>query len=247
MAFLTFLAGLLQRFLDFLDFLSELREVTIYGITFLTAFLSGAEIGLLLSFFLKLMTLMCDVRGIHAPVLLSQVAMLLKANLLWHMIRSLGTRAFLPFLALVRRLLERFQFALFVGTDAFNRLQRNEKQAHVHRRHTFLVEIVLVLPLDRAHMQHMSPQLSFCEWDVLRLGAGVCIGAVVEARHLGNVGIELLYTTYKSTHVDVLGLLKYVQDVVLFLLSCIDGKCSEKVKHHAIVKRLARHSPWAFQ
>ncbi len=48
-------------------------------------------------------------------------------------------------------------------------------------------------------------------------------------------------------HVDALGLLKYVRDVVLFLLSCIDGKRSEKVKHDTVVKRLARHSPWAFQ
>jgi hypothetical protein len=75
-------------------------------------------------------------------------------------------------------------------------------------------------------MQHMSPQLSLPEWDVLGLGAGVCVGAVVEARHLGDVGIELLYTTYELRHVDALGLLKYVQDVVLFLLSCIDGKHS---------------------
>ncbi len=103
------------------------------------------------------------------------------------------------------------------------------------------------MPLDRAHTQHMSPQLSLVGWGVLGLGAGVHIGAVEEARHLGNVGIELLFTTYKLTHVDALGLLKYVQDVVLFLLSCIDGKRSERVNHHATVKRLARHSPWAFQ
>jgi hypothetical protein len=139
MALLTFLAGLFQRFLKFLDFLSELRKVMIYGIIFLTAFLSGAEIGLLFSVFLKPTTLMCVVHGKHAPMLLAQVAMLLKANLLRHTDRSLGTRVFLPFLALVRRLLGRFQFALLVGTNTFNCLQRNEKQAHVHLRHTFLV------------------------------------------------------------------------------------------------------------
>jgi hypothetical protein len=53
MVFLIFFAGLLQRFLKFLDFLSELGEVMIYGITFLTVFLCGVEIGLLLSVFLK--------------------------------------------------------------------------------------------------------------------------------------------------------------------------------------------------
>jgi hypothetical protein len=54
MAFLTFLAGLLQCFLKLLDFLGELRKVMVYGITFLTALPSGAEIGFLLSVFSNL-------------------------------------------------------------------------------------------------------------------------------------------------------------------------------------------------
>jgi hypothetical protein len=41
---------------------------------------------------------------------------------------------------------------------------------------------------------------------------------------------------YKLTYIDALGLLKYIRDVVLFLLSCIDGELSEKVKHDTIVK-----------
>ncbi len=85
------------------------------------------------------------------------------------------------------------------------------------------------------------------ERNVLRLGAGISIGAVVDARHLGDVGIELLYTTYELTYLDTLGFLEYIWDVVLFLLSCVDGKRSEKVKHDAVVKQFARHSPWAFQ
>ncbi len=71
--------------------------------------------------------------------------------------------------------------------------------------------------------------------------------AVVEARHLSNVGIELLYMPYELAYVDALWLLKYIHDIVIFLLSHVDGEHSEKVKHHAIVKRLARHYPWAFQ
>ncbi len=82
--------------------------------------------------------------------------------------------------------------------------------------------------------------------DVLKLGACICVGAVVEEQHLGDVGVELLYMTYKLTYVDELGLLKYIGDVVLFLLCHVDGKHSEQVKHVANVKRLARHSPWAF-
>ncbi len=62
--------------------------------------------------------------------------------------------------------------------------------------------------------------------------------AVVEAWHLSDVGIELLYSTYKLMYVDALWLLKYICDVVLLLLSRVDRKRGEKVKHHAIVKRL---------
>ncbi len=69
MVFLTFLAGLLQRFLELLDFLCELCEVMVYGITFLTALLSSAEIGFLFSIFFKPTTLMCVVRGICTPML----------------------------------------------------------------------------------------------------------------------------------------------------------------------------------
>jgi hypothetical protein len=43
MVFLTFLARLVQRFLELLNFLGELREVMVYGIAFLTTFLSSAE------------------------------------------------------------------------------------------------------------------------------------------------------------------------------------------------------------
>ncbi len=37
-------------------------------------------------------------------------------------------------------------------------------------------------------------------------------------------------------YVDALGLFKYIPDVVLFLLCCVDGKRSEQVKHHAVSK-----------
>ena len=65
MAFLTFLARLLQHFLKLLNFLGELRKVMVYGITFLTALLSGVEIGFLLSVFFKPTILMCVVRGMR--------------------------------------------------------------------------------------------------------------------------------------------------------------------------------------
>ena len=121
--FLTFLAGLLQHFLELLDFLGELRKVMVYGITFLTALPSGAEIGFLLSVFFKPTTITSVVHGICTPMLLAQVAMLLKTDFLGNPDGILGTRVFLSFLALVRRLLGRFQFALPVGADAFDCFQ----------------------------------------------------------------------------------------------------------------------------
>jgi hypothetical protein len=71
--------------------------------------------------------------------------------------RRISTRAFLPFLALVGRLLRKFLFALLVGADAFDCFQQSKKQARVHWHHDLLVHIVLVLKLDRAHTQHMAP------------------------------------------------------------------------------------------
>jgi hypothetical protein len=73
------------------------------------------------------------------------------------------------------------------------------------------------------------------------------VGAVVEAWHLCGISIELLYTMYKLTYVDVLGLLKYIGDIVLFLLCRVDGEHGEQVKHDAVVKQLVRHSPRAFR
>ncbi len=125
MALLPFLTGLLQCLLKLLDFLGQLCKVLVYGITFSSAFLSGIEIGFLLSILFEPMTITSVVRGICAPIILAQVAMLLKTDFLGNPGRRIGTMAFLPFLTLVGKLLGRFQFALLVGADAFNRFQQS--------------------------------------------------------------------------------------------------------------------------
>ncbi len=99
----------------------------VYGITFLSTFLSGAKIRFLLSVLFKPTTITSVVRGICAPMLLAQVAMLLKADFLGNPDCGIGTRVFLPFLALVRRLLGRFLFALLKGADAFDCFQQSQK------------------------------------------------------------------------------------------------------------------------
>ncbi len=83
------------------------------------------EIGLLLSVLFKPTTITSVVRGIRTPMLLAQVAVLLKTDFLGNLGRRIGTRAFLPFVALVGRLLRRFQFALLVGADTFDRLKQS--------------------------------------------------------------------------------------------------------------------------
>ncbi len=126
----------------------------------MSAFLSGAETGFLLSVLLKPTTITSVVRGMCAPMLLAEFAMLLKLDFLGYPDRRIGTRVFLPFLALIGRLvgfLKIIRFALLVGADAFNRFQLSQKRVHVHRHYALLVHIVLVLPLKWAHMQHMSP------------------------------------------------------------------------------------------
>jgi hypothetical protein len=108
MALLPFLTRLLQRLLKLLDFLSELRKVLVYGTTFLSALLSGTEIGFLLSVLFKPTTITSIVRGIHTPMLLAQVAMLLKADLFGDPGHGISTRVLLPFLTLLGRLLGSF-------------------------------------------------------------------------------------------------------------------------------------------
>jgi hypothetical protein len=120
MALLSFLAQLLQRLLELLDLLAQLREVLINGICFLTAFLSVAEIGFLLSVFLKPTTITSVVHGIHAPMPLVQVAMLLETDLLGNPDLRLGTKMLLPFLALMRSFPGRFQLGLLMGADALD-------------------------------------------------------------------------------------------------------------------------------
>ncbi len=93
-------------------------------------------------------------------MLLAQVTMLLKLDFLGNPDRRISTWLFFPFLALVGRLLGLLmviRLALLMGTYVFNSFQRSQKQAHVHRRRAFLVEIVLVLPREWTHMQHMNP------------------------------------------------------------------------------------------
>jgi hypothetical protein len=79
---LRLLTIFLQCFLKLLDFLGQLCKVLVQKICFLTALLSGAELGLLLSVFLKPTTITSVVGGIRIPMPLAQFVILLKADFL---------------------------------------------------------------------------------------------------------------------------------------------------------------------
>jgi hypothetical protein len=111
------------------------------------------EIGFLLSIFLIPRTILVIVRGVRTPMPLAQVVMLLEMDFLGDPCHRFGTRFLLPILALVRSFLGRFQLGILMVTNTLNCLKRRTKQTQVHWGHTLLIEIVLVLPLDRAHPQ----------------------------------------------------------------------------------------------
>jgi hypothetical protein len=107
---------------------------------------------------------------------------------------------------------------------------------HVHRSHPFFLQVVLILPLVRTHPENVNCQISLGEWNICRFHTRIVAWAVVPAGQLHNVDIELLYVLYELTYANPLGLLKHYGKVVIFLLSCIVWKQSEKMKHDAVIK-----------
>ena len=67
----------LDHLLELVHFLALLRKRLLCGIGFLSAFLSGAEIGFFQSVFLETMALTSIARHVRAPMLLAEVAVFL--------------------------------------------------------------------------------------------------------------------------------------------------------------------------
>ena len=118
--------------------------------------------------------------------------MLLGVSFLWDSGRRFSTRLLVAFLAIGGSFL-RLWAGLLLGTYALKSLKRHKRQMHVERHHAFLVEIVLVLPLKWTHPKNVTPQFTLGEWNVCWNCSGIGTWAVVEAWHLQDVGIELLY------------------------------------------------------
>jgi hypothetical protein len=170
------------------------------------------------------MTIICGVHSICTPMLLIEVAMLLKANFLQDSGCRLSTRSLVSFLALVGNFLVGLCIRLFLRTQALYSLERHKNQMHVHESHTFLVKVKMVLSRKWAHPKNVTHQISLSEQYVHGNCIGLGTGAVDLAWQLQDVGVELFFTPHKRMHTDVLGFLEHDCDIVPLLLSRVVGK-----------------------
>jgi hypothetical protein len=237
MAFLRLVGSLFKRLLQLVQFLvAQLGERLLCRIGFLTCLLGGVEIGFRRPVFLKFAAILGSIRSMRAPKFLAQLAGLLKMDFLVSLLRGTITEPLGSCLVLVRSFLTGWRMGILMGTYTLNSLKRSLKRTHVHGSHTLFLQVILVLPLVRTHPENVIPQISLGEWNICRCHAGIVAWAVVPAGQLRNICIELLYELYKLAFANPLGLLEHVGKLVLFLLSCIVGEHSEKVKHNTFVK-----------
>jgi hypothetical protein len=148
----------LEHLLELVQFLAQLHERLLPGTGFLSAFLSGAEIGLFRPVFLKTTAIMNIVRCVRAPMLLAQVAMSLGTYLFWDS-GTLSTRLLCTLLLAVRRFLVARRVGLvrsFLATYALNSLERLKERTHIDRSTTFLVKVVLILPRVGTHLENVT-------------------------------------------------------------------------------------------
>ncbi len=103
----------LKHLLKLVQFLAQLRERLLRGIGFLSAFLSGAEIGFVHSVFLKTTAIVSIVRRVRTPMLLAQVAMFLGTYLFRDSSGTLSTRSLRTLLLAVQSFLVAGRVGLF--------------------------------------------------------------------------------------------------------------------------------------
>jgi hypothetical protein len=172
----------------------------------------------------------------RAPIFLAQLARLLKTDFLGSLLCGSSTGLLGSCLVLVRSFLAGWCMGFLRGTYMLSSFVRSLKRTHIHGSHALFLQVVLILPLVRTHLENMTCQISLGEQNICRHHASIVAWAVVPAGQLHDVGIELLYVLYKLMYANPLGLLGPVEKVVLFLLSCVVWKQSEKAKHNAFVE-----------
>jgi hypothetical protein len=174
--FLFLGAMFLDLLLKLFQFLAQLRRRVLCGIGFLSAFLGSAEFGFFHSVFLILTTIFCIVHSTRMPMLLAEVAMLLKASFLCDSGRRLSTRSFVSFLALAGSFLVGLFVGLFLCTYALHSLKRHKKQMDVYGSLTFLVKVELVLPRKWAHPKNVTFRISLMNSAFMGIVLGLALG-----------------------------------------------------------------------
>ncbi len=82
----------LDHLLELVRFLAQLPKGLLYGIGFLSAYLSSTEIGFFRSVFLETTAIARIVRCVRAPMLLAKVAVFLGTSFLWDCGTVVSTR-----------------------------------------------------------------------------------------------------------------------------------------------------------
>jgi hypothetical protein len=172
----------------------------------------------------------------RAPMFLAQLARLLERDFLVSLLCCTITGPLGSCLVFVRSFLARWRVGLLMGTYTLDSFERSLKRTHVHVSHTLFLQVVLVLPLVQTHPENVTCKISLVERNIRRRHTSNVAQAVVPSGQLHDVGVKLLSTLYQLVYANPLGLLEHVGKVVLFLLSWVVRKHSEKVDHTAFVK-----------
>ncbi len=148
----------LENLLELVQFPISTVQKTALWDWVLSAFLSGAEIKLFHSVFLKTTAIASIVRCARAPMLLAQVTMLLGTCLFWDS-GTLSTRSLRTLLLAVQRFLVARRVGLvgsFLPTYVLNSLERLKEQTHIRGSTTLLVKVVLILPRIGTHSENVT-------------------------------------------------------------------------------------------
>ena len=140
---------ILDHLLELVHFLALLCKRLLCGIGFLSAFLSGAEIGFFRSIFLKTTAIASIVRCVRTPMLLAKVAVFLGTYLLWDSRTMVSTRLLRTLFLTVQSFLVARSVGFvgsFLAIYVLDRLERKKERMLVHRSTTFLVKVELILP-----------------------------------------------------------------------------------------------------
>ncbi len=97
------------------------------------------------------------------------------------------------------------------------------KCLYVHGSHIFLVKVELILPGVWVHPKIVTCKIIFSERYIHGNHTGLGTWAVVPARQLWDVVVELLHTLHKLTNADSLGLLKHICYVAALAQPCCLG------------------------